>query len=336
MKNEISEIEIADMVKCLQKIAGKSRHGWRIAVADRLGVSEGTVRNAEKGRWSAPFAEKVEAVMTATRDGADRDRLLSREAGSWAVGEPVDTLRGVAANVAGEAVVTRMTAPACVIYVKMTCGGAVEHRIRWIDDVQRDAEGVEGIVQKGIRLGIEHITARQQYEHAKEDRKVVELRSGYTDDDIRISTYQQLINGNLSMTAAQARSLRDRIYSELAALRSKRDKSAADHAQMGRLEMMREMAHAALRDDEMTGAARSVIATYAERAAIRRGTPRDAAAPHQHTLEIIDTLEQIERGERELPPPPVDALDRFVERSRTIFMSTSARTPDEMAQALFG
>lgn len=108
MKNEISEIEIADMVKCLQKIAGKSRHGWRIAVADRLGVSEGTVRNAEKGRWSAPFAEKVEAVMTATRDGADRDRLLSREAGSWAVGEPVDTLRGVAANVAGAAATRTM------------------------------------------------------------------------------------------------------------------------------------------------------------------------------------------------------------------------------------
>lgn len=311
MKNEISEIEIADMVKCLQKIAGKSTHGWRIAAADRLGVSEGTVRNAEKGRWSPAFAAKVEAALTAMRDGADRDRLLNREAGSWAVGEPVDTLRGVAANIAGEAVVTRMTAPACIIYVKVTCGGAVEHRIRWIDDVQRDAEGVEEIVQKGVRLGVEHITARQEYEHRKEDRKVVELRSGYTDDDIRISTYQQLINGNLSMTAAQARALRDRIYSDLAALRSKRDKSAADHVEMGRLEMMREMAHAALRDDEMTGAARSVIATYAERTSIRRGTPREAAAPHTAVLAVVERLGAFARG-KGWQEPQEDALSRIL------------------------
>lgn len=338
MKNEkikMNDDAISEMVSNLQKIAGKETRGWIGLAAERLGEAETSIRNATKGVWTQRFAGKVDAALTAMRGGAERDRLLTREAGSWAVGEPVDQLRSVSPSIAGEAVVTRMTAPCCIIYVKMTHSGVVEHRIRWIDDVQRDAEGVEGIVQKGIRLGVEHITARMEYEHREEDRACVEIRSGYTDEDIKVSTYQQLVNGNLSMSAAQARALLDRVYDDIAALRSKKDRSPSDHVQIGKLEMMREMARAALRDDEMTGAARSVIATYVDRPSVRRDTPREAAAPHQHVLSVVDTLEQLARGERELPPPPRDALDIFMERQREIMTSTAVRDPDGMAKLLF-
>ena len=300
MKNEISEIEIAKMVKCLQKIAGKSTHGWRIAAADRLGVSEGTVRNAERGKWSAAFRAKVEGVLTATRDGADVERAIGRAAGSWAVGEPVDSLRRTMPHLAGEAVVTRMSAPRCIIYITQTFGGIVEHKIDWLDDVQR--EDVSEIVEKGVALGVEHIRARVEYEHREEDRRVAEMRSRYAPEDVTDTSWQQLVNSHLSLGPAQVRALRDRLRTERAEIRSNPRPARGDLVDLGRLEMLDEMLCAAERDDDLSSPARMIVATYAEKPTARLHTPRQEEALRAGMARAADMLKAFAR--EELPSWP--------------------------------
>jgi hypothetical protein len=129
-----------ELERRLKAVAGIDGHGWQKAAADRLGVSDRTVRDAVKSGRVPPKLEAalVDAELGVTQIGADDWAPLAQQAGRWIFGTP--ETRSGERDVVAEVLLTHMAIPYFVVHLTMKAGktadgGPVyERRVRFFEE----------------------------------------------------------------------------------------------------------------------------------------------------------------------------------------------------------
>lgn len=106
----------------LKAVAGLEGRGWQKAAAERLGVSDKTVREALKG---GAIPAKLEARLVDFERGAqevsaDEWAPLAQQAGRWVFGSP--ETRSGERDVVAEVLLTHMATPYFVVHLTMKAG----------------------------------------------------------------------------------------------------------------------------------------------------------------------------------------------------------------------
>lgn len=124
----------------LKAVAGLNGRGWQKAAAERLGVSDRTIRDALGGGRVPPKLEAAlaDAELGVTELGADEWAPSAQQAGRWVFGAP--ETRSGERDVVAEVLLTHMATPYFVVHLtlkagKTSDGGPVfERRVRFFEE----------------------------------------------------------------------------------------------------------------------------------------------------------------------------------------------------------
>ena len=212
----------------LKAVVGMTGRGWQKAAAERLGVSDRTVRDALGGGRVPPKLEAAlaDAELGVKELGADEWAPLAQQAGRWVFGSP--ETRSGDRDVVAETLLTHMATPYFVVHLTMKAGktdagGPVyEKRVRFLEEPSSPERRAQL-----LKLAFEKAEARlyadaQAGAVAVARKRMIEAIQRDAKNDLDIS------DAHTAGLEELARAVRIRSQADLDAERRKLEKELAD------------------------------------------------------------------------------------------------------------